>query len=194
MSALRPPGRSAAGTSWSSCRSSPSRRRPRARASARRRRHRRRSPSTRARPRRRAAARRARAGARRRGQRHRPPRPRRRSRARRPASPGTQKNTAPGVTRRASYARSVTSTAPRAVLSLAASTRVRSSRSTEHHSTAGCRSGRPVAPPPDRAPSRPCYWPVVPAVFVSGASGGTSRYWRSNRAMSLNAGAATLPP
>ena len=35
---------------------------------------------------------------------------------------------------------------------------------------------------------------VSAALFVSGASGGTSRYWRSNRAMSLNAGAATLPP
>ena len=65
--------------------------------------------------------------------------------------PGTQKNTAPGVTRRASYARSVTSTAPRAVLSLAASTRVRSSRSTEHHSTAGCRREAVSALPPDRA-------------------------------------------
>ena len=191
MSALRPRGRSAAGTSWSSCRSFPSRRRPRARASARRRRRRRRSPSTRARPRRRAAARRARAGARRRAQRHRPPRPRRAKSCPSAREPGTQKNTAPGVTRRASYARSVTSTAPRAVLSLAASTRVRSSRSTEHHSTAG--SVRPADRllPSDAGRG---YWPVVAVVFVSGASGGTSRYWRSNRAMSLNAGAATLPP
>ena len=30
--------------------------------------------------------------------------------------------------------------------------------------------------------------------LVSGASGGTSRYWRSKRAMSRNAGAATTPP
>ena len=152
VSGLRPRGRSGAGTSRSSCRSFPSRRRPRARASARRRRHRRRSPSTHARPRRRAAARRARAGARRRGRRRPPPRPRRAKSCPSAREPGTQKNTAPGVTRRASYARSVTSTAPRAVLSPAASTRVRSSRSTEPHSTAGCRSARPVAvqPDPDR--------------------------------------------
>jgi hypothetical protein len=41
---------------------------------------------------------------------------------------------------------------------------------------------------------RPRYWPEVVVALVSGASGGTSRYWRSNLAMSLNAGAATLPP
>ena len=97
-------------------------------------------------------------------------------------------------TRRASYARSVTSTAPRAVLSLAASTRVRSSRSTEPHSTAGRSRVGCSRPTVTEGGSRPRYWPVVAAFCVSGASGGTSRYCRSNRAMSLNAGAATLPP
>ena len=192
MSALPPRGRSAGETSWSSCRSSPSRRRPRARASARRRRRRRRSPSPRGRPRRRAAARRARAGARRRAQRHRPPRPRRRSRARRPASPGTQKNTAPGVTR-SRVVREVGDLDGAAGGALARGEHAR--QVVEVHG-APFYGGAPIRRRPGVAGywSRPGYWLVVGDVFVSGASGGTSRYWRSNRAMSLNAGAATLPP
>ena len=57
--------------------------------------------------------------------------------------------------------------------------------------------GRPAA---DGARRRSAsYWFEGPAAavsdaFVSGASGGTSRYWSANRAMSRKAGAATTPP
>src|SRR4029434_204191 len=37
-------------------------------------------------------------------------------------------------------------------------------------------------------------YPLEVPVFVSGASGGTSRYWSTNWAIRANAGAATTPP
>ena len=123
----RPRGSRGAGTPSSSCRSSPSRPRARAPSSARRRTRPPRPPSTRARTERAAAGRRPRAVARRRAPPRRARSPPRRDRGRRRASPRTQKNSAPFVTRRVSYARSPISTGRPPVTSLGARARIRAS-------------------------------------------------------------------
>ena len=130
-----------------------------------------------------------RAGARRRARPHRPRRPRPRSRARPARAPGTQKKSVPAATRRASYARSRISTGRRARSPRSARARAISASS----STGAPFYGGGAVPAAygvlDARRSR-----LAVAGFDSGASGGTSRYWSAKRAISRNAGAATMPP